>query len=156
MVDKKEQDSRKAGKSLMKNDLIGLAGTIAILLLINFIGQSWFFRLDLTSENRYTLSRSTKEILRNLDDIVHIRVYLEGDLNIPFKKFQNSIRDMLDEFKIYGRSMFQYEFVNPFDNVAPNMENKIIEQFYDQGLRPTNIHQRDKEGGVSEKIIFPA
>ncbi len=156
MVDKKEQDNRKARKSVMKNDLIGLAGTIAILLLINFIGQSWFFRLDLTSENRYTLSRSTKEILRNLDDIVHIRVYLEGDLNIPFKKFQNNIRDILDEFKIYGRTMFQYEFVNPFEDVAPNMENKIIEQFYDQGLKPTNIHQRDKEGGVSEKIIFPA
>jgi len=49
----------------------------------------------------------------------------------------------------------QYEFINPFKDVSSNMQNKIIEQFYDQGLKPTNIHQRDKEGGVTEKIIFP-
>ncbi len=155
MVEKKQSDSLIANKSVRKNDLIGLAAALAIILFINIIGQSWFFRWDLTAENRYSISPATKVILRNLNDIVNIRVYLDGDLNIPFKNFRDNIHDMLEEFKIYGRSKFQYEFVNPFDDIPANMQNKVIEQLYQKGLKPTNIHQRDKEGGVSEKIIFP-
>ena len=155
MVSNSKPEKIHLGKSAWKNDLFVLIGAMVIILFINIIGQGWFFRLDLTADNRYTLSRPTRKILKNLDDIVYIRVYLEGDLNIPFKKFQNNIHDMLDEFKIYGRSKFQYEFVNPFEDVPSGMQNKIIEQLYNQGLKPTNIHQRDKEGGLSEKIIFP-
>ncbi len=138
------------------NDLVMLAGAVAIILLINVITQNLFFRMDLTSEKRYTLSQDSREILRDLNDIVFIRVYLEGDLNIPFKKFQDNIHDLLDEFKIYGKSNLQYEFLNPFEDESQEMQEKIIGQLYDKGLRPTNIRQRDKEGAVSEKIIFPS
>ena len=155
MVTSKPPETSSTRKKIRNNDLAGLLALLAIVLFINIIGQSWFFRLDMTAEKRYTLSQSTKEILRDLNDIVYIKVYLEGDLNIPFKKFQDNIHDLLDEFKIYGRSMFQYEFVNPYDEVPESGQNKVIEQLYNQGLKPMNIHQRDKEGGVSEKIIFP-
>ncbi len=142
--------------TLRNNDITVLVGIVSIILLINIITYNLFFRIDLTSEKRYTLSKDTKEILRNLDDIVYIRVYLEGELNIPFEKFQNNIHDLLDEFKIYGKSNLQYEFVNPFEDESQEMQQKIIGQLYDKGLKPTNIHQRDKEGAVTEKIIFPA
>jgi len=142
--------------TLRDNDITMLVGIVAIILLINIITYNLFFRIDLTSEKRYTLSQDTKEILRNLDDGVYIRVYLEGELNIPFEKFQNNIHDLLDEFKIYGKSNLQYEFVNPFEDESQEMQQKIIGQLYDKGLKPTNIHQRDKEGAVTEKIIFPS
>ncbi len=144
------------GNKLRTNDITLLIGITAIILLFNIITHNLFFRIDLTSEKRYTLSKDTKQILRNLDDIVYIRVYLEGDLNIPFKKFQDNIYDLLDEFKIYGKSNLQYEFINPFEGESQEMQQKIIGQLYEKGLKPTNIHQRDKEGAVTEKIIFPA
>jgi ABC-2 type transport system permease protein len=142
-------------QSVRRNDITVLTGTIAILLLINIIGQHFFYRADLTSDKRYTLAKETKEILRSLDDMVFIRIYLEGDLNIPFKNFQDNIRDLMDEIKVYGKSNIEYEFANPFDGATQEMQNKIIQELYDKGLKPTNIYQRDKEGGVSEKIIFP-
>jgi gliding-associated putative ABC transporter substrate-binding component GldG len=143
-------------KSVRWNDLSLLLGVIIIILLVNIILQNLFFRIDLTTEKRYTLSRETKAILNNLDDVVSIKVYLKGELNIPFKKFQESIHDLLDELKVFGKSNLQYEFVNPFENVTKQMQGKIIAELYDKGLRPTNIYQRDKEGGSSEKIIFPS
>jgi gliding-associated putative ABC transporter substrate-binding component GldG len=141
---------------IRNNDLTLLAGIIAIVVLFNLVNQNLFFRLDLTSEKRYTLSEDTKNILRELDDIVFIRVYLEGELNIPFKKFQDNIHDLLDEFRIYGKSNFQYEFVNPFEDESQDMQQKIIGQLYGKGLKPTNIYQRDEEGAKTEKIIFPS
>lgn len=131
------------------------SGIIILLIFLNVVGQYLFFRLDLTSEKRYTLNSKTKSILRDLDELVYIRVYLDGELNISFQKFQDNIRDMLDEFKVYGKSDFQYEFVNPFEDADEELQNRIISDLFDRGLRPTNIHQRDKEGGVSEKIVFP-
>lgn len=141
--------------SVRRNDITFLAGIIAAILFINIISQRFFFRVDLTSEKRYTLSDDTKEILRSLDNLVFIRIYLEGDLNIPFKNFQDNIRDLLDELKVYGKSRIEYEFVNPFEGVTQEVQNKIIQELYEKGLKPTNIYQRDKEGGTSEKIIFP-
>ncbi|MBN2523992.1 MAG: gliding motility-associated ABC transporter substrate-binding protein GldG [Bacteroidales bacterium] len=146
----------KAGNTLGTNDITLLVGITAIIVLFNIITHNLFFRIDLTSEKRYTLSQDTKQILRNLDDIVYIRVYLEGDLNIPFRKFQDNIYDMLDEFKVYGKSNLQYEFINPFEDESQQMQQKIIGQLYEKGLKPTNIHQRDREGAVTEKIVFPA
>ncbi|MBA7576965.1 hypothetical protein ES708_18811 [subsurface metagenome] len=141
---------------LRNNDLSTLVSIIAVVLLVNIVTQNIFFRIDLTSEKRYTLSKSTKDILRDLDDIVFIRVYLEGDLNIPFKKFRDNIHDLLDEFKIFGEYNLQYEFVNPLEDASQELQQKIITQLYDKGLKPTNIHQRDKEGAITEKIIFPS
>jgi ABC-2 type transport system permease protein len=142
--------------SIRRNDLTLLLGLIAILFFINVIGRRFFFRIDLTSEKRYTLSEETRNTLRSLNDRVFIRVYLEGELNIPFRKFQDNIRDMLDEMKVYGKSKIEYELVNPFEGLNQETQNKVISELYEKGMKPTNIYQRDKEGGVSEKIIFPS
>ncbi len=139
-----------------KGDLVQLMVVILIIIFANLVSQGYLFRIDLTSEKRYTLTPESKKILSGLDDIVFIKVYLDGDLNIPFKKFQENIRDLLDELKVYGRSNLQYQFVNPFKGETKKMQAKIMEELYDKGLRPTNIYQRDKDGGSSEKIIFPS
>ncbi|MBN2348211.1 MAG: gliding motility-associated ABC transporter substrate-binding protein GldG [Bacteroidales bacterium] len=138
-----------------QNDVLQLSLSVIIVILIIYISQFVFFRIDLTSEKRYTLSPSTKEILRNLDDVVFIKVYLDGDLNIPFKKMQKSIKEILDDFRIYARDNIQYEFVNSFENTSSEEQQNILTDLYNKGLRPTNIHAKDREGGVSEKIIIP-
>jgi ABC-2 type transport system permease protein len=139
-----------------RDDLLRLIAVILIILLANIVSQVSFFRIDLTSEKRYTLTDESRKVLSGLDDIVFIKVYLEGDLNIPFKKFQENIHDLLDELKVYGKKNLQYEFVNPLKGETKKMQAKIMEDLYEKGLRPTNIYQREKEGGSSEKIIFPS
>jgi ABC-2 type transport system permease protein len=144
-----------SNKKQKKADLVQLLLMIAIILSLVYISQFFFTRVDLTSEKRFTLSTATKKILKNLDDVVFIRVYLDGDLNIPFKKMQKNIKETLDEFRVYAKDNVQYEFVNPFKDVSDKERNQIIKDLYDKGLQPTNIHSKDKEGGVAEKIIFP-
>ena len=40
------------------------------LLVVNFISSKVFIRIDLTEDNRYTLSTSTKSIVKNVDDFL--------------------------------------------------------------------------------------
>ena len=41
---------------------------IAILILVNIISTRYFFRIDLTEDQRYSLSDATINILENLDE----------------------------------------------------------------------------------------
>lgn len=127
---------------------------IAVLLLA-YVLSFYFFRIDLTAEKRYTLSPYTKKVLKSLDDTVYVKVYLDGELNIPFRKMQQSLRETLDEFRVYGEDNIQYSFVNPFESTDDQVRNDIFNRLYEKGLKPTNILANDKEGGSSEKIIFP-
>ncbi|OFY56856.1 MAG: gliding motility-associated ABC transporter substrate-binding protein GldG, partial [Bacteroidetes bacterium RBG_13_46_8] len=123
--------------------------------MLAFVLSFYFFRIDLTAEKRYTLSPYTKKVLKSLDDTVYVRVYLDGELNIPFRKMQQSLRETLDEFRVYGKDNIQYSFINPFKSTDTKVRQDMFNQLYGKGLQPTNILANEKEGGSSEKIIFP-
>ena len=129
--------------------------SVTVIILLAIILSSFFFRIDLTSERRYTLSGFTRETLENLDDIVYVKVYLEGDLNIPFRKMQQGIKETLEEFKVYAGDNLEYEFINPFGDEDPSIRQDVVQELYDKGLQPTNIISNDREGGSAQKIIFP-
>ena len=134
---------------------IRLIITLAIVLLTATILTSFFFRFDLTSEKRYTLSPYSKKTLRDLQDVVSIKIYLDGDLNIPFQKMQQRIRENLDEFNVYAGDNLEYEFINPFEGKDSKAAEELVSELYEKGLKPSNIVARDKEGGSSEKIVIP-
>ncbi len=139
----------------IKNPLLRLIVSIAIILTQAFILSSFFYRLDLTTDKRYTLSPYTRKTLKELKDIVNVRVYLDGDLNIPFRKMQQRIRETLDEFRVYAGENLEYEFINPFTDKDAKMTTDVVNKLYEKGLKPSNIIDRDKEGGSSEKLVFP-
>ena len=135
--------------------VISMLVSIAVILMLTFILSSFFHRFDLTSEKRYTLSGFSKSSLRNLKDIVYIKVYLDGDLNIQFRKMQLRIIETLDEFRVYAGDNLEYELINPFDNKDAAVVEDVVNELYDKGLKPTNILAKDVEGGSTEKLIFP-
>ncbi len=130
--------------------------TIALLVIaINIIGTVRFQRLDLTSEKRYSLTRATKKMLRDLDDIVYFKVYLDGSLPVEFRRLRNDTREMLDEFSAYSDHI-QFQFISPSDEV--NDDPQRLQQFYltlsAKGLEPAQIQMRAGDG-TSQRVIFP-
>mgnify|MGYP003483841226 FL=1 len=65
-------------KNLKRNQLTSFVITLVIIVVVNIIASFVYTRFDLTSEKRYTLSDTSKEILKNLDDYVYFRIYLRG------------------------------------------------------------------------------
>jgi ABC-2 type transport system permease protein len=144
-------------KKRIKTDkpLITLVISLLVVLAFAFVLSSFFHRFDLTAEKRYTLTSFSKSSLRNLKKPVHVKVYLDGELNIPFRKMEQRIRETLDEFKVYAGDNLQYEFINPFAGKDAKATKELVDELYEKGLKATNIVARDKEGGTSEKIVFP-
>ncbi|HXH19482.1 MAG TPA: gliding motility-associated ABC transporter substrate-binding protein GldG [Chitinophagales bacterium] len=129
------------------------AAAVVFIVLFNITAQQYYKRLDLTKERRYTLSNATKELLRNLDDVVYVRIYLEGEFPAGFKRLRNSARDLLDEFKYYSRRNIEYVFINP--NAGSVEDRKAVyKELTEKGLQPTNLRVKGDEE-LSQRIIFP-
>ena len=148
----KERENKR--KNLKKNQIVAFLVTVAIVILVNVIGSYVFTRFDLTSEKRYTLSPTTKEILNNLDDYVYFKVYLEGDFPAGFKKLRRETKEMLDEFRAYSKYI-DYEFINPSESEDPDEVNATYTLLYQSGLNPTNTIIRNPDGSSQQMIIWP-
>jgi gliding-associated putative ABC transporter substrate-binding component GldG len=112
-------------------------------------------RLDLTEDHRYTLSGPTHEVLSKLRNDVYIQVYLDGEMEIAFKRLRRSVKEMLDEFRVASGKKVDYEFINPFAGNDVKTRNNQYQALVKKGLNPIIIRAKDNEGGTSQKDIFP-
>ena len=153
MVTRPTQDSVKK-RNLKTQNLLQLVLALAIVLMLNVVSSFLFTRFDLTSEKRYTLSPATVSLVKNLKDVVYVKVYLEGEFPPGFKRLRNATKEMLDEMRAYANGNIEYEFINPSASPDEKERNKVYQQLAKQGLQPTNLEQKAKEGS-SQQIIFP-
>jgi ABC-2 type transport system permease protein len=136
------------------NDLLLLANVLMLGIILNILGTWHFFRIDLTEEKRYTIKPQTKDLLKNLDDEVYIEVFLEGELNPGFERFRKSIRETLEEFRIYSDERIQYIFTDPNLAVGAKARNEFIAELNAKGIAPRNVIE-NKDGQRVEKLVFP-
>ena len=130
---------------------------ILLLVVINWLAATWHTSIDFTNEKRFTLSNSTRTVLKNLDSTVDITVLLSGDIKSEFKKLSNSTRELLENFKNYGGKNIQYKFEIPGEGLDDSAKSKVFESLIQMGLRPTNQKVQLKEGeGNNNRQIFPA
>lgn len=144
-------DNKK--KDIKRNSIIQLGFGLMIIILLNVIGYYIFTRFDLTAEKRYSLAKPTKQLLKNLDDIVYFQIYLEGDFPAGFKRLKRETREMLDQFRAYSDNI-QYEFINPSASTDPRERNDVYQLLMERGLSPTDLQVKTNEGS-SQQIIFP-
>jgi len=142
------RDSRITGDIL--KFLIGLM----LLLILNQLAGKFPVRWDLTEEKRFTIQEATKDLLRNLDSEVYIDVYLEGELPAGFTRLKKSIRETLDEFKVYAGDNLQYSFVDPSQATSPSSRNQFYASLAEKGIQPSNVIDT-RDGQRIEKLVFP-
>ena len=109
------------------NSFLQLFTGISIIILLNVIGSFVFERFDLTAEKRYSLSPSTKKLLKELDDVIYFKVYLEGEFPAGFKRLRSETREMLDEFRAYAGDNIQYTFINPSQEEDVRKNSEVYE-----------------------------
>ncbi len=141
-------------KSHKRTAIFMVLFSFAILVLVNMLSSVVHTRFDLTKEGRFSLTKPTRQLLTNVEDVITVKVYLEGSFPAGFKRLRNSTQDMLDEFRSYTGNMLQYEFIDPFEGITDAGERKAIyNQLMEKGLQPQRLIENTEE--YSEKVIFP-
>ena len=146
-------------KSNKTRVLINFFGVVAIIVLLNVLAGFFNKRVDLTEDNRYSLSENTKQLLKDntqLKDRVFFKIYLDGDIPADMKNIQSGIQNMLEEFVADAGDMIQYEFIDPDGSDDDLFNKELKENLFDKGkgILPTNLKQFD--GQTSEiSTIWP-
>jgi len=117
---------------------------LIVLIVLNYLGNSFNKRFDLTKDKRYSLLKETKEIVDKIDEPIYIKVYLQGDFPSEFKRIQIETNQFLEELSSLNENI-KFRFINPKSN-----EKELIKN----GLQPSKLTVQE-DGVVSESIIFP-
>ena len=120
----------------------GFMAGFMMLVLFNFVGSFAHFSIDLTEEQRHTLNPLTEEMLKDLDDIVYVEVYLEGDFSAPYKRLQASIKDKLNSLRAVAEGKIEYVFIDPAES---DNEEEVL-NVYDQLQRKGMLYATERSG----------
>ena len=109
-----------------------------ILVIINGLSKKAFKRLDLTESKRYTISKSTKKLLGQLDDIVRVEAYF-SEAPDQVKLIKDEVKDMLDEYDAFASGNLQIEFINPTE------DDDLKQKLRMKGIPEIQVQVREKD-----------
>jgi ABC-type uncharacterized transport system involved in gliding motility auxiliary subunit len=95
---------------------IGIVLFIAIAVVSNVVGSRIPGRIDLTKNQKYSLSAATKKTLQEVPDIVTITLYASSKLPSQLTPVVRDIRDILRDFSQYGKGNIQVITKDPSNN----------------------------------------
>ncbi len=126
------------------------------LIAINYLASLIHYRIDLTSENRYTLSSPTKNLLHGLNDQVVVDVFLAGDLPADFRNLRNNAEELLQEFKENSNSV-TYRFHRPGEGMSEQEKEQHLLYLDSLGIKGTNVKVQLKAGeSQEERLVYPS
>lgn len=114
---------------------------VLTLLVVNYVASRHFVRADLTANQEYTLADATKTLLRNLDDVVTMRVYFSKNLPPQLTHVRRGVEDLLQEYRQYGGANFVVDYRDPLADPQTERELMVL------GIQPlqVNVVERDKQ-----------
>lgn len=112
---------------------------VLIIILVNIVSNRFFFRLDFTSDQRYSLSQATKDILNSLDEPVTVTAYFSENLPPDIERVRTDFKDLLVEYSNRSNGQLVYEFVNPSENEESEAEAQ------QKGISPIMINVRERD-----------
>lgn len=141
----------KGGKT---RDISELVIGLALVVLANFIVSFFPIRADLTTEKRFTLTEPTKVMVQELQDVVYVKVYLDGELPADLRRLSQATRELLEELRAYAPGNIEFEFIDPSASPDAKTREEVYAQLEEQGLQYSSIRLKE-QGAMTERIYFP-
>lgn len=107
---------------------------VVAVILLNLVAARCFFRIDLTEPKSYSLSSASKEVVKNLEEPMSIKVFFSSNLPAPYSNVEQYLNDILSEYKTSAGKNFNYEF---FD--MDKQENQRIARGY--GMQMVQVRE---------------
>lgn len=134
--------------------IVRIAVLLAVVFLVNVVAQQFSFRVDLTSEKRFTLTDITEQFMESVDKNIFVRVYLSGDLNPGFNRLKKSTEEMLQELEVCAASEIVVDIVDPSE-VERESVSELNEELATVGLGGVPVFETKEDGQKTRSIVYP-
>ena len=118
------------------------------LILINFISNHFDYKIDMTQDRRFTLSKASVDVIEQVEDPIQIIVLLKGDFPSYFKRLANETESLLQDFHDKNPHI-DYVFIDPIKE-----GDDYIKELINKGLQPAEMNLR-KGGKLEQVLVFP-
>ena len=127
--------------------VLEIALFLGAVVMINVSSASGLFRrFDLTEGGLHALSPPSIDAVSALREPLTIRAFFTPNLPAPYNTVEQAVRDLLDEYAVYGGELFNYQFI-PMGAEEVGQEEAIAnEELARQYLiYPIQIEQLDRD-----------
>ncbi|MDY2838789.1 MAG: Gldg family protein [Treponema sp.] len=120
---------------------------LVLVVLLNIAGVNTYKRFDLTAQKSYSLSKESKNVVKNLEEPLTVRVFFDDNLPAQYANVAQYVKDILVEYDNAGNRNFKVAYM---DMKKP--ENVKLAQNY--GLRQIQIQEvKNNEVGFKQGYL---
>jgi ABC-2 type transport system permease protein len=138
-----------------KQALTRLIIMAAILLCVNVLASYLHTGIDLTRENRFTLTEPTRKMLRNMKETAVIDVYLKGKFPAGLQRLQEAIRERLNTFRDISGNKIIVRFIDPLEGKNASEQKQVVHDLDEKGIHFLELNTKDEDAEYSMKPFFP-
>lgn len=81
---------------------------LVVLILVNIVSGTLFFRLDLTANKKYSLSGASISAVSTIEEPLTIKAFFSENLPGSYNNLRREISDLLEEYSLAGNKNFNY------------------------------------------------
>jgi len=120
---------------------------LIVVVLVNVAGITLFFRMDLTANKIYSISKASQKVVETLSEPLTIKVFFTRNLPAPYNNTERYLQDLLQEYAIYANKFFNYHFYNVSAEEGETTDQTQANQKLanDYGIHPIQIQAIEKD-----------
>lgn len=128
---------------------IGGVALLVFLAALAIVSQLYVHgRLDLTRDRQFTLSDAAVRTLRDLPDLVTVRVVMSRDLPTQFQQMRQRALDLLKEFEARSDGKFNLVFDDPGDHEEKRQAALSM------GIQEVQLQEQTRDGMQVKRGFF--
>lgn len=134
-----------------KNSITKVLIALVVIVAINYISNTFYSRLDITKDKRYTLSEASKNTIATTDKPIYIDVFLTGEMPSEFKRLKEETKQLLEEFSEVNNNLI-ISYVNPKEE-NPDIAT-LTREMENYGMPAIQVDIKEN-GKTSQEVLFP-
>jgi ABC-2 type transport system permease protein len=128
---------------------IGGIALLVFLTALAIVSQQYVKgRIDLTRDRQFTLSDAAIRTLKDLPDLVTVRVVMSRDLPTQFQQVRQNTLDLLSEFEARSEGKLTLIFEDPADDA------KKREAALSMGIQEVQLQEQSRDGVQVKRGFF--
>ena len=118
--------------------LTGAIPILVIAVLIYLISESRFTRHDLTEDRLYTLNDASIELLGELEETVHFKMYFSEELPPRFRPVVSHVKTIIAEYEARGNGKVKVSYIDP------GADLELVDEAHKIGVYETKANVTEK------------
>ncbi|MDY0222263.1 MAG: Gldg family protein [Desulfobacterium sp.] len=114
---------------------------LVVIVLVNLVSATLYYRVDLTRDKVYSLSRASQNVVSTLSEPLTIKVFFSKNLPAPHNNTERYLHDLMGEYASHGGKFFNYMFhdVTPKEAGLTDEADRNRKLADDYGISPVQI-----------------